>query len=72
MTKEQSAMQDLLTAEELANKLKVPLSWIYDRTRQSGPEKLPHYKLGKYLRFSEDEIIGYLRIRSVSLDELTA
>ena len=65
-------MQDLLTAEELANKLKVPLSWIYDRTRQSGPEKLPHYKLGKYLRFSEDEIIGYLRIRSVSLDELTA
>ena len=62
-------MEQLLTADELAKKLHVPLSWIYDRTREAGPEKLPHYKLGKYLRFSEAEIVDYLRFRTALSDE---
>jgi len=55
----------LLTPQELAEWLQVPVSWVYDRTRKSGPEKLPFYKIGKYLRFAEDEVIDYLRIKCV-------
>lgn len=56
-------MENLLTAEELAQRLNVPLSWIYDRTRKSGPERIPHYKMGKYVRFAESEVVDYLRIK---------
>jgi excisionase family DNA binding protein len=54
----------LITPEELADWLKVPLSWIYDRVRKTGPERLPAYDIGGRLRFSIAEIEDYLRIRS--------
>ena len=56
----------LITPEELAGWLKVPMSWIYDRTRKSGPERLPFYKIGRYLRFSIPEIEDYLRIKGTN------
>lgn len=37
--------------EDLAEYLNVPVGWIYKRTRKTGPEMIPHIKLGKYLRF---------------------
>jgi predicted DNA-binding transcriptional regulator AlpA len=46
-----SSEDELLTVPEIASALKVPVSWIYDRVRRSGPERIPHIKLGKYLRF---------------------
>jgi excisionase family DNA binding protein len=45
---------DWLTPDELAAKLKVSKSFIYDRTRKNGPEKIPHIRLGKYLRFDTE------------------
>jgi excisionase family DNA binding protein len=50
-------MEDLLNIEELANKLGLEKSWIYAKTRT---KKIPHRKLGKYLRFSESEIEKWL------------
>ena len=47
---------DLLTVQEVAKKLRVPVSWVYERTRRRGIEKMPHLKLGKYLRFRYSEI----------------
>jgi excisionase family DNA binding protein len=58
------APMKLITPEELAEWLKVPLSWIYDRTRRSGPERLPVYKIGRYLRFSVPEIEEYLKVKA--------
>ena len=58
-------MQKLLNVQELAEKLNVPVSWIYDRTRNGSTDHIPHYKIGKYLRFAEDEVIDYLRIKCV-------
>jgi len=58
-------MQKLLNVQELAEKLNVPASWIYDRTRNGSTDHIPHYKIGKYLRFAEDEVIDYLRIKCV-------
>lgn len=59
-----SFLKDLITAEELSKLLKVPISWIYERTRASSTDRIPSYKVGKYLRFSLSEIEDYLRIRS--------
>jgi hypothetical protein len=42
---------DLMTVEETARVLHVPISWVYGRTRRRGKERIPHVKLGKYLRF---------------------
>jgi len=47
---------EVLTTEEAANLLKVHKSWIYERTRLG---KIPHNKLGKYLRFSRKELIEW-------------
>jgi len=44
-------VDELLTVSEVATALKVPVSWVYERTRRSGTDQIPHFKLGKYLRF---------------------
>ena len=56
-----SAERDaLLTVSEVAELLRVPVSWVYERTRRRGGERLPHIKVGKYLRFRLLEIERYL------------
>jgi len=56
--------QDLLTLNELAEKLKVKPSWVYGYTRQTGPDAIPRIKVGKYLRFREPEVMDWLRKQS--------
>jgi len=53
--------QNLLTVDELAEKLKVPKSWLYSRTRETGLETIPRFKVGKYIRFVESEVMDWLR-----------
>jgi len=53
-------LEELLTVEEVAMLLKVPRSWVYERTRRRGIERLPHIKLGKYLRFEEKAVKRFL------------
>ena len=50
----------LLTVEEIADMLRVSKTWIYARTRRRGLERLPHMKLGKYLRFEERAVRDFL------------
>jgi excisionase family DNA binding protein len=54
-------MDKLLTVDELAELLAVPRSWIYERTRRDGPEIIPHFKVGKYVRFRLEDIQAFLR-----------
>ena len=42
---------DLVTVPELARRLQVKPSWIYERTRRRGQDRIPHFRLGKYVRF---------------------
>lgn len=44
----------LWTPEVLAGFLGVPVGWVYKRTRKNGPDKIPHIKLGKYVRFNPE------------------
>ena len=45
---------ELLTPEELADRLKVPLSWVYEQSRQGN---IPTHRMGRYIRFDLREVI---------------
>lgn len=49
-----------LTVREVAELLHVPSSWVYGRMRKRPSERLPGYRLGKYWRFREPEIIAWV------------
>ncbi len=46
---------ELLTPEDLADRLKVPLSWVYEQSRQG---KIPTHRLGRYIRFDLQEVLA--------------
>ena len=50
---------ELLTVDEVAEILKGPRSWVYERSRERTPDRLPHIKLGKYLRFYRQDVLAY-------------
>ena len=52
---------DLATVSQIAEFLQVPDSWVYERTRRRGIERIPHFKLGKYLRFSRSEVLDWVQ-----------
>ena len=47
-----------LTIDEAAALIRVPKSWLYERTRTN---TVPHIKLGKYLRFDQKEFLTWAR-----------
>jgi excisionase family DNA binding protein len=47
--------QELLAPEELAKRLKVPLSWVYEQSRQGN---IPTHRLGRYIRFDLQEVLA--------------
>jgi excisionase family DNA binding protein len=51
----------LLTVNEVAELLQVPVSWVYERTRSRGMDRLPGFRLGKYWRFDEGEVLAWLK-----------
>jgi excisionase family DNA binding protein len=50
----------LLAIEDVAELLKVPVSWVYERTRRRSSDRIPGFRLGKYWRFRRGEIIAWL------------
>ena len=51
---------DFATVRDIAELLRVPDTWVYERTRRRGIERIPHFKLGKYLRFSRREVLQWI------------
>jgi len=49
----------LLTADEVAQILRVPTSWVY-----SHQNELPVIRLGRYVRFRHSEIVRFLERRN--------
>lgn len=58
-------MQKLLTINELAEKLNVPVSWIYARTQINSEDSIPVIRVGRLLRFNETEIEEWLEAQKV-------
>ena len=50
-----------LTVEDVAALLKVPTSWVYEHCKEGSADRLPHVKLGKYLRFPKSDLFHYMR-----------
>jgi excisionase family DNA binding protein len=44
----------LLTPDELAAELKVPVSWVYEKSRQG---EIPTHRIGRYPRFRLEEVV---------------
>ena len=47
----------LLTPDDLAKRLKVPVSWVYERSRQN---KIPTHRIGRYVRFQLREVLDFM------------
>ena len=52
--------QNLKGIKAIAKKLDVPKSWVYSRTRTG---EIPHYKVGKYVKFNESEVMRWIKER---------
>jgi excisionase family DNA binding protein len=51
----------LLTVPEVADLLQVPVSWVYGHIRRKCVDRIPGFRLGKYWRFCEQDVIAWLR-----------
>ena len=52
--------QLFLTVDDVARLLRVPVSWVYGRLRRRSIEQIPAYKVGKYWRFREREVMVWV------------
>lgn len=51
----------LLTVQEVAAFLKVPVSWVYANLERKRGSRLPGYKIGKYWRFRSEEVFAWVK-----------
>jgi excisionase family DNA binding protein len=62
-------MNEILTPKQVAERLQVKPSWVYEQTRDRAgvrnPDPLPHIKLGKYLRFDWQDVLEWLERQKV-------
>lgn len=42
---------EIIDSKELANRWRLPESWVRDRVRARSDDPLPHVKVGRYIRF---------------------
>ncbi len=49
--------EHLLTAEQVAELLSVPVSWVREHTRSGS---IPHLELGRYKRYREEDVLAWL------------
>ena len=55
--------EGLLDVDGLSKALGVHKSWVYSRTRETGPDAMPRIRLGKYLRFRLSEVMDWANRR---------
>jgi len=51
----------LLTVEQVADLLHVQPSWVYGHTRRRAQDRIPGFRLGKYWRFSEIDVLRWVQ-----------
>ena len=58
--------EQLLTVEQVAERLQVPRSWVYKHLKE-----IPYIKLGKYVRFEQSDLDSLLQVlrKRPALDE---
>ena len=56
-------LDNLITVDELSERLKVPKSWVYRKSMEKGPSSIPVVKVGKYIRFDPKKVSSWLEDR---------
>jgi predicted DNA-binding transcriptional regulator AlpA len=60
-------MDEILTPSQVAERLQVKPSWVYEQTRVRAEvrnaDPLPHMKMGRYLRFDWEDVVDWLERR---------
>ena len=60
-------MEEILTPAQVAERLQVKPSWVYEQTRERtevrNSDPLPHMKMGRYLRFDWEDVVVWLERR---------
>jgi predicted DNA-binding transcriptional regulator AlpA len=51
---------EILTPEEVAKRLKVKVSWIYEKRRPRAKNPIPCLPLGRYIRFDWNQVLKWL------------
>jgi excisionase family DNA binding protein len=51
------AADDLLTADEVADLLRMTSAWVYAQTRRN---RIPHMRLGRYFRYRRSAIEAWI------------
>jgi hypothetical protein len=57
---------DILTPKELAERLKVPEGWIFEKTRARCDNPIPCLHMGRFIRFDWPSVVGWLESEAVS------
>jgi len=57
---------DTMLVEEASPYLRLPISSIYDRTAPGAADPIPHYKIGKLLRFKRADLDKWLEARNTA------
>lgn len=52
--------EELLTGDELCQKLKIKKSFLYAPVRRKGDDPIPCVKVGKYLRYRLPEVMAWI------------
>jgi excisionase family DNA binding protein len=63
----QSSDPALLTVNEVAQLLQVPISWVYEQTRKRSLNRIPGFRLGKYWRFRANDIREWVERQRVGM-----
>ena len=53
--------ENILTPQELAERLKVPLSWVFEKTRARCRNQIPCLRIGRYVRFDWTAVVTWLK-----------
>ena len=61
---------EILTPEEVAKRLKVKVSWVYEKRRPRTKNPIPCLPLGRYIRFDWNAVLRWLD--SIAIEELPA
>ncbi len=51
---------NILTPQDLAERLKVPLSWVFEKTRARCRNQIPCLRIGRYVRFDWAAVVAWL------------
>jgi excisionase family DNA binding protein len=57
-------VENWLTIDEMASKLKVKKTWLYGQTLRKDKGAIPRLKVGKHLRFDSEAVERWIRERN--------